>query len=498
MRIAIICLLISFSLGLFAQKGYDIKVNIDGYQETQLFLANNYGDKQYIKDTVAVNSDGSFHFKGDEPLEGGIYLVVMAPNNDFIQIFIDEDQSFTLNTKIPDPVKNIQFEGSKLNTDFYAYMNYLGSQRPIAEGLNKELQAAREAKDDAKIESATTELTALNKKVEQYQKDLITAQPNSLLGKVIKASIQIETPDFSDAENPELARYLYAKKHWFDNIDLADQRFLRAPVMFEKVNYYIEKLTPQHPDSLARSIDYVLEKVKPAEESFKFYIIHFLNKYASSKVVGMDAVYVHMADKYYRNGNADWVDEEQRLKIIENADRLKPILLGKKSPNIAIQELDVEKTILAKDNENEHKRFAIKKNFTLHDVDAKYTVLFIWDPECGHCKKSMPKIIEFYDNYKDKGVELVSLCNQTYKDIPKCAEMIKEKGMMKWINAVDPYIKSRYKQLYDVRTTPQIFVLNKEKEIVMKRIGAEQLSEVIDAMIARDSSENQTAVKSEK
>ena len=37
---------------------------------------------------------------------------------------------------------------------------------------------------------------------------------------------------------------------------------------------------------------------------------------------------------------------------------------------------------------------------SLHGIDAKYTVLFMWDPDCGHCKKETPKLNDFYKNSK--------------------------------------------------------------------------------------------------
>ena len=58
----------------------------------------------------------------------------------------------------------------------------------------------------------------------------------------------------------------------------------------------------------------MLEGMKPAPETFKYYLVHFLNEYAKSKVVGYDAMYVHLVDKYYSTGLAPWTDEEQLEK----------------------------------------------------------------------------------------------------------------------------------------------------------------------------------------
>jgi hypothetical protein len=62
---------------------------------------------------------------------------------------------------------------------------------------------------------------------------------------------------------------------------------------------------------------------------------------------------------------------------------------------------------------------------------------------------------------------------------------VEEKGFTDFLflNTYDPYIQSRYKTLYDVRVTPQIFILDRKHEILMKRIGAEELSKVMEQVM---------------
>ena len=53
-----------------------------------------------------------------------------------------------------------------------------------------------------------------------------------------------------------------------------------------------------------------------------------------------------------------------------------------------------------------------------------------------------------------------------------------------WINANDPFHKSGFRFKYKVESTPQIFVLDKDQNIVVKRIGAEQLDEVMEELFS--------------
>ena len=42
----------------------------------------------------------------------------------------------------------------------------------------------------------------------------------------------------------------------------------------------------------------------------------------------------------------------------------------------------------------------------LYDINSKYTLLIFYSPDCGHCKKVVPKVKLVIDSF---------LLNQTYK-----------------------------------------------------------------------------------
>ena len=453
-----------FTLSTFATNGYEIKVKIDGLNEKQVFLGYHYGDKQYILDTVNIDPSGYFTFKGDEPLKGGVYLVIMPPDNQYFQLLIDKEQEFSVETKRDDPVASIKIKGSSDNQLFYDYLKYLSSKIP----MQKELVEAKKAADNSdKMRAVEKRLSALDKEVKKYHLDLIQKNPKTMSAVMIKPRMEIEMPEFQgDEKEVSMKRYRHYKKHYFDNMDLGDGRLMRTPFLYERVTYYEEKLTPQHPDSIIQSLDYLLKEMQPSEETFKYYLIHFLNKYAATKVVGMDKVYVHIADEYYCKGLAPWTDEEQLAKICDNARRIKPILIGKKARDITTID-----------------RHGVKHN--LLDSKTDYTILYFWAPDCGHCKKMTPFLIDFHEKYKSKSVSIFTICKPKSGEFKECWDYIDEKeNMDNMLNTYDP--SQRAQIFYNIRSTPSLFILNKEKEIIMKGIGADQLDEVMDEIIKRD------------
>jgi thiol-disulfide isomerase/thioredoxin len=211
-------------------------------------------------------------------------------------------------------------------------------------------------------------------------------------------------------------------------------------------------------------LDYIFEKMKGSPETQKYYVSHFLNFFAKSQLVGFDACYVHIGEKYFCT--ATWPNKEDLEKICDNVSRLKPLLIGKIAPNIIV-----------KDKNNQ--------NHALYDVDADYTILFFWATDCGHCKKAAPFMVDFAKKYKDKGVTVFAVCTAVMEKGAECWKGAEEKGFDDnlFLNYYDPYIQSRYKTLYDVQTTPQIFILDRKHEILMKRISADQLDKVLEQIM---------------
>ena len=462
-----IAFLISFSCALANNgSGYNIRVKLDNYPQTQLVLGFYYGDKTYVKDTADIGADGFFTFTADTLLPCGVYLLVTKPDNNFIQFVLPADeQRLTITSDVKDFVSKMKFKGSDDNDRFYDYLRFLGKMRPEADTLRAQL--GRQKSNPADSIRLTDKLNDLDKQVKKLQAEIISKYPGSMTAKVVKASIEPEPPQFTgDEKEMGIKRYYWYKAHFFDNIDVSDPCMLHGPVLHAKIDQYITKVTPQHPDSLNISIDYVLSKMKNSDENFKYYLIHFLNQYAKSNIVGMDGCYVHIVNTYYATGKAPWTKKEDLEKIVDNAKRLEPILIGKIAPNITVMDR----------NNQPH---------SLWDVDADYTVLFFWAPDCGHCKKAAPFLVEFARNFQNRGVKVFAVCTATGDKAGECWKGVEEKGFTDdlFLNMTDPYIRSRYKTLYDVQTTPQIFVLDRKHEILMKRISGEELSKVMEQVM---------------
>lgn len=452
-------------------KGYDIKVKVNHYQGKTALLAYHFGDKQYIMDTLTRDDKGYFVAKADTLLPGGIYLFVLPPKNNYFEFLVDpkDNLSFTLETDTADLVKNMKVSGSRQNQIFYDDVRFIGQQRAKAEALNAEYKAA--GSDSVKLKSIKNKLQEVDKAVMDARKKIITEFPQYLYASILKSTLEPEVPEapiLANGRKDSLFSYNYYKGHYWDNIDFLDDRMLRTPLLQGKLFQFLDKVLVQNNDTLTKYAVGLSQKTRKNKEMFKFWVVTTLNHYANSKVMGQDAIYVAMVENFYMTGDAyAWSDSAQVKKIIERAISLSPTIVGRTAPELRIMD-DQDKFI------------------SVSDIKEEYTVLFFWDYDCGHCKKTVPKLVKIADAYKDNSVKFYTVETNGTRDIFK--QKIKDMDLIRpnIINTADPQRLTGFDKKYDILSTPRIFVLDKDKKILAKYLSAKQLDEILNHFISKE------------
>lgn len=173
--LALSCIASVYATGI-GGPGLKIKVKLDNYTEKELLLGFHYGEKQYVKDTAVIDADGYFTFDADTVLAPGVYLLVMKPSNNYLQVLLPEDdQDFTITTDVNDLVGKMKVKGSDDNTVFYDYLRFLNKYRPEADSLKAKITRAKG--NEADSVKYTRELEGLDKVVKKYQLDMIAKIP---------------------------------------------------------------------------------------------------------------------------------------------------------------------------------------------------------------------------------------------------------------------------------------------------------------------------------
>lgn len=263
------------------------------------------------------------------------------------------------------------------------------------------------------------------------------------------------------------------KKHYWDGISFMDDRIVRTPFFIKKLQRYYREVISQEPDTIIRDIDYKLLLARTAPEMYKLLLNWVTDEYISPKYMGQDAVFVHLFEKYHSKGLSPWLNEKQMETISRRAYMLMANLIGIKAADL---------NMLSPDD----------KPVSLYGLNADYSIVCFWDPFCGHCKEEIPRLDSIYRaNWKAHGVKIFAVLTPE-KDKKVKEEWIKfiaEKNLGDWTHVYQTkeqeeadYAaeKPSFRQLYDIMVTPTIYLLDKDKRIIGKKLTLLQLNDLLE------------------
>lgn len=453
------------SLNTQAQKsGYALKFVVKNYSDSIAFLAYRYGEQQYLKDTTEVLPGGKIHFSGKESLPGGVYSVVSAKKAFMFEVLVDNDeQNFTMTTDTLDYSK-MTFKGAPQNMAFMEYRTFVQKKGQESKAKRERMKHIEKGSDEYK--ALQSDLDKIDEEVKAIQGKIAKDHAGSLLAYILKAQQSPKIPT-APAGAPKDFAYRWFKTHYWDNFDFSDDRIARTPIYEAKLKYYFEKMIIQHPDTVVMEVDDILTKTMKTPELYKQTFVYLYKKYNASEIVCMDKVYVRLALKWYTEELAFWSTESQRKKIQDRAKELFPIQCGMRAPNMRLKD-------------------TLGGWHELYRDQSRFTVLYFWDPECGHCKTATPKLPAIYEKYKDQGVNVWGIC--TKYDSKEWRAFIKEHNLS-FLNVSDNAVDTFYnnmRDVYDIFSTPVVYVLDNKKRIITKRISVEQLDEYLKTKLEEE------------
>jgi thiol-disulfide isomerase/thioredoxin len=321
-----------------------------------------------------------------------------------------------------------------------------------------------------KIRNAGDEIKSYREKVENKDSSSLL----SALLLALKEPVIPHAPVLANGKSDSGFAYRYFKEHYWDNISFTDERLIRTPVFEPKLDRYYKDLVSPDPDSIDREIDHMLLYSRTNKEMFKYLLIHFVQKYISPEYMGQDAVFVHIFEKYINTGQADFFTEKYRKFVDDRAYSLMANLLGEPAPGLELTD-------------------TLGKLQSLYNIKADFILICFWDPTCSHCKETVPKVDSIYQaKWKNEGVKVVGVMVDGGKD--NWLNFIRDHNLKDWINVYQTTAQhdaeasaghADYRQLYDVYQTPVLYLLDKDKRIIAKKLTYQQLDEVISLKLKK-------------
>jgi len=469
-RNLLLCLSLVLMHPLLAQSkdAYSIEVTVKPLRNVYLFLGYHYGPKKGLVDSVLLDDNSKAVFKGSEPLPGGIYFIVSPRKEIMFEMLIDKEQHFTVSADTLSLPDGVVFTGSEDNNHFQRYTlfaNLMGEQ--IMEG-NSDIS---EAKTPEEAAASKKRLKLLTDRLEHYRDSIVTNFPASILTALFNAMKDPVIPPPSQhpgGKYDTLFAYRYYKGHYWDGIRLDDERLVRTPFFESKLERYFKDLVAPVSDSIIKEVDHMLLYSRTSKDMYQYLMVYFVQRYINPEYMGQDAVFVHLFEKYINTGQADFFTQEYNEYMTKRAYSLMANLIGLPAANLDMVDTTGKPTPL----------YGVKSNLTL---------VCFWDPTCGHCKETVPRIDSIYKaKWKNMNVAIYAVMTDGGKD--NWQKFIREHDLKGWIHVYQLPSKAKqdadaqrpsYKQLYDVYSTPLLYLLDKDKKIIAKKLGFEQMDEII-------------------
>lgn len=461
-------LLISCTL-VVAQSGYTIPITLKPYKNAKIYLGYYYGKVKALADSAILNENGTGVFTGKEPLPGGIYFIVSPRKEILFEILIDKQQSFSIVADSAYLPNNVAFTSSPDNVLFHLYTSFTNKIGSDINKTNTEFKTAKNAKDSAKLK---TRLKLLTDRMQVYRDSMIAKNPASFLTTLFLAMKEPVIPPA--AKHPggkydSMYAYRYYKSHYWDGVSFSDGRLARTPFFEAKLEKYYKELVVPQADSIKQEVDHMLLYSRSNPEMFKFLLVHFVQKYVNPEYMGQDAVFVHLFEKYINTGQADFFTQQYKDFMFKRAYSMMANLIGQPAAR-----LDLVDTL--------------DRPTPLYNIKSEFTVICFWDPTCSHCKEVVPKVDSIYKTkWKNEGVSVYGVMVDGGKETWK--KFINDNKLNDWMHVYqlpsqqkeeEAAGKPNYRQLYDVYQTPVLYLLDKDKHIIAKKLTYLQLNEVIN------------------
>lgn len=468
--VSLFALLLSALFSSAQAPAYEITITLKPFQNQYIYLGYYYGKQRPIVDSVKLDRKSTGVFKGNKKLDQGLYLIGYPDKSGYFEVMVGPDQTFSVITDTANLVNTIRFVNSPENERFNTYQQFTNIKGQLIDKTRAELAVAKNKADSTRL---TGILNQTNTEIQDYRLKYVKDHPKDLLTLLFHV---MKEPTVPPAEKHPGGKYdstyafQYYKQHYWDDVYFFDDRVVRTPVFEPKLDKYFEQLVYPNPDSVINEMEWMLGFASANAEMQKFLLVKFVNRYLNQRYMWEDKVFVHLFEKYFSQKNYSWLTERGKKTIFDRAYSLMANLLGSPAPGVELPD-------------------SAGKIKMLQDIKSAYTVVVFWDPTCGHCKETLPRIDSIYQaKWKKSGVAIYAIARETDGTPKDWRDFINQHRLGEWThvynskqeesNRVSSGIPG-YAQLFDIQTVPTLYLLDKDKRILAKKIPLEQIDEVL-------------------
>ena len=442
---------------------YEITLKINGCRDSVMYLGHYYAKGNTVVDTAYIDAKGRFVFTStQDTLRPGLYFFANPKGNYVEFVVYHEKPFFHFETDQKDWTTNMKVKGSAQNEFFFNFHR--------ADAVFENDMAEKELTLDS------AEFVKYARQMSHKRDSMMVAyidKDKSMFLSKMMLTTKDEEPPLVDEHGDTMTidqRRLYYLDHYFDNIPLDDNAIIRTPkkVFYDRVMAFFDSyLKYAPPQTIIDYLDPVLDRAKAAPDVFSYLVMTMMQKYLQSPVAVYDEVYVHIAKKYYDSEDNFWSPPSNIDKEMQRVNKWDRLLVGREAPELILYD-------------------TLRVPHSLHALPNKWKLLVFWSPNCSHCQHIIPTVYSIFEQYHEQydiGAFTI-LSDPDDKTRKEWKEFMVKHGMNSpaWLSLDGGEANVDWHEVYDIQTTPQIYLIDENNIIQAKKLGENSLERILKAI----------------
>jgi thiol-disulfide isomerase/thioredoxin len=450
----------------FAMAQYSVEVVITGAEDSLIYLSRYMGKEKSVVDSLRANKKGKVVFKSkNTTLEGGIYTISAGGENIEFLASGAKDFKIGISANTLNVGRSLKFINSKENDEFLKYIVQQNNFARQAQAIEQYYTQFQENQDSMLVMQRI--FMVLQAEQSQFAESILKNNPGTLLASLILASKEPPFPAVDSlvgaSSNPDSLYQTivvaFAKKHFFDNINLNDERLIYSPLLDERLSLLFQQLLIyETPEEIIGVVDTLLFRAKPNKKVYRYLLTWLYDRYTESPVEGHHAVGKTLTDYMGDTTAVDWLSNYEKRVLRKNVKRYNLNPVGSIASDLMLQTPEGEPK-------------------SLHGVKAPYSILYFFNPGCGTCRMVTPVLNEIFQLFKDQGLQVFAVYPD--RDSTEWTNYIEDKKLYDFINVWDPDQSANIYEKYSLHAIPQIYVLDENKKVMSKDIRVDDLHGIL-------------------
>lgn len=257
----------------------------------------------------------------------------------------------------------------------------------------------------------------------------------------------VEMPEIPAILTTQSDRAQYVAIHFWDNFDFADTTFLsHNDVLEQAFADYIAALGTLPADKAKTAVHGMLQRALPTPAMFgKFTELYEHYLYDPNSPARNEELYIPVLEFVVAS---DKVDELDKLRPRSQLELALKNRVGQKAADIAI-------------------RLANGAGASLYGTAADYTILYINNPDCTACAEITDQLVNSPITQLLSTGRVKVFAVYPDEDITAWRNHLPSMPS-EWINGYEETLSMRDKETYDIRAIPSLYLLDKDKTVLIK------------------------------